>query len=79
MEVPAFASRLDKEHGILIRAGLHCAPEVHKLLGSDSTGAIRLSLGWCTTESDVDRAIEAVARVAGAGKVFKAAVGARPS
>ena len=79
MEVPAFASKLDKEHGILIRAGLHCAPEVHKLLGSDSTGALRFSLGWCTTEAEVDRAVDAVARVAGAGKVFSAAVGAPPS
>ena len=70
MEVPAFAKALDKDHGILTRAGLHCAPEVHRLLGSDGTGAVRLSLGWCTTEADIDRAIDAVAQVAGAGKVF---------
>ncbi len=78
MEVPAFATRLDKEHGILVRAGLHCAPEVHRILGSDGTGAARFSLGWCTTEADVDRALEAVAHVT-AGKVFSGAMEARPS
>jgi selenocysteine lyase/cysteine desulfurase len=57
----AFASRLDREHGILTRPGLHCAPEVHRLLGTDATGAVRFSLGWSSTEEDVDRAIESAA------------------
>jgi selenocysteine lyase/cysteine desulfurase len=79
MDVPSVAMRLDREHGILTRAGLHGAPEAHRLLGSDSTGAVRLSLGWCTTEEEVDRAIEAVAEVTGTGRIFSAAAEAPSS
>ena len=70
IDVPTLAARLDKEHGVLTRPGLHCAPEAHRILGTERTGAVRFSLGWSTTEAEVDRAIEAVARVAGARKVF---------
>ena len=62
---PALAAgRLDREHGVLCRAGLHCAPESHALLGTLGTGALRFSVGWATTEAEVDRAAEAVRRVA---------------
>jgi len=54
------AARLDREHGVLTRPGLHCAPEVHRVLGTDRTGAVRLSLGWSSTMADVERAISAV-------------------
>jgi cysteine desulfurase / selenocysteine lyase len=70
IDVPTLAARLDKEHGVLTRPGLHCAPEAHRVLGTDKTGAVRFSLGWSTTEQDVDRAVEAVAQVVGARKVF---------
>jgi selenocysteine lyase/cysteine desulfurase len=70
IDVPTLATRIDREHGILTRAGLHCAPEVHKLLGTAKTGAVRFSLGWSTTEEHVDRALNAVAEVVGVGKVF---------
>jgi len=59
------AHRLDREHGVLVRAGLHCAPETHRLLGSDRTGAVRFSLGWSSTPDDVQRAVHAVASVVG--------------
>jgi selenocysteine lyase/cysteine desulfurase len=52
------AYRLEQEWGVQGRAGLHCAPECHRVLGSLETGALRLSVGWATTEDDVDRAIE---------------------
>lgn len=58
------ALRLDGDWGVLVRAGLHCAPESHTLLGTERTGAIRFSLGWATTAADVDHAAAAVARVA---------------
>lgn len=60
------ARRLDRDHGVLVRPGLHCAPEVHRLLGTAETGAVRFSLGWASTAEDVDRALAAVeAAVAG--------------
>jgi cysteine desulfurase/selenocysteine lyase len=59
----ALAERLDREFGVLARPGLHCAPEAHRILGTEETGAIRFSVGWCTTAEDVDRALEGVASV----------------
>jgi cysteine desulfurase / selenocysteine lyase len=73
IDVPTLASRIDREHCVLTRPGLHCAPEVHKMLGTDKTGAVRFSLGWSTTVEHVDKAIEAVAQVVGVGKVHASA------
>jgi cysteine desulfurase / selenocysteine lyase len=70
VDVPTLAARLDKEHGVLTRPGLHCAPEAHRILGTDQTGAVRFSLGWSTTDEEVDHAIDAVAQVVGGKKVF---------
>jgi cysteine sulfinate desulfinase/cysteine desulfurase-like protein len=38
---------------------------VHRLLGTDDTGAVRFSLGSATTEAEVQRALDAVAQVLG--------------
>lgn len=54
----ALAERLDRDFGVCTRPGLHCAPEVHRLLGTLETGALRFSLGWASTEDDVERALE---------------------
>ncbi len=54
------AERLDREFGVLARPGLHCAPEVHRMLGTDAAGALRFSVGWSSTAADVDRAVEGV-------------------
>lgn len=59
------ARRLDREHGVLVRAGLHCAPESHGVLDTRGEGAVRFSVGWATTAAEVDRAVEAVAAVRG--------------
>lgn len=59
------AERLEREWGVMTRPGLHCAPEVHRLLGTVETGALRFSLGWASTEEDVDaaeRGVDAVVR-----------------
>jgi len=58
------ARALDREFGVLVRAGLHCAPETHALLGTLRTGAVRFSLGWRTTPLEVTRAVAAVAAIA---------------
>ena len=57
------ADRLEREHGILTRCGLHCAPSAHRTLGTFPRGTVRLSTGWFTTEEDIDRALAAVAAV----------------
>ena len=65
IDVPTLAARIDREHGVLTRPGLHCAPEAHRLIGTEQTGAVRFSIGWSTTEADIDRAITAVRAVLG--------------
>lgn len=59
---------LDGDHDVAARTGLHCAPLVHRDLGTAPDGSIRFSLGWNTTAIDVDRAADAVARTAARGK-----------
>ena len=54
---------LETEHGILTRCGLHCAPSAHKTLDTFPRGTVRFSLGFASTESDVDSALSAIAAV----------------
>lgn len=61
------ARRLERDHGVATRAGLHCAPEAHRVLGTEEGGAVRLSVGWATTAPEIDLAVEAVRAVCAAG------------
>ena len=56
-----FAAILDSQFHLHLRAGLHCAPRIHRQLNSDTTGgAVRLSLGATTPLDAVDRLAEAL-------------------
>jgi cysteine desulfurase family protein len=55
---------LDKDYGICVRAGLHCSPAAHGVLGTASRGTVRFSVGCFNTENDVIYAVEAVERTA---------------
>jgi cysteine desulfurase family protein len=56
---------LDVEHGIITRTGLHCAPRVHEGIGTTEIhGTVRFAPGIFTTDSDIERAIAAVAETA---------------
>lgn len=57
------ALRLDREFGIMTRAGLHCAPLAHKALGTFPQGTTRLSPGIFTTEKEIDFTIDAVKKL----------------
>lgn len=58
------AGLLDRRFGIQGRAGLHCAPEAHQVMGTVETGAFRMSLGWASTSEDIERTVEALRFVA---------------
>lgn len=60
LDPATLAHRLDQEHGVQTRAGIHCAPEVHAILGTSREGAVRFSLGWASSEEDVDAAVKGV-------------------
>lgn len=51
---------LNVEAGIATRAGAHCAPLMHKALGTEQQGAVRFSFGWFNTAEEVDVAIAAL-------------------
>ncbi|MCL6431205.1 MAG: aminotransferase class V-fold PLP-dependent enzyme [Anaerolineae bacterium] len=52
--------RLDEEHGILCRVGLHCAPAAHRTMGTFPTGTVRFGLGALNTADEVDASLAAV-------------------
>jgi selenocysteine lyase/cysteine desulfurase len=55
--------RLDEEHGILSRVGLHCAPSAHKTIGSFPEGTVRLAPGIFTTPKHINDTILAIRKI----------------
>ena len=56
--------RLDYEHGIVTRSGLHCAPLAHRTIGTLHQGACRLSPGYFSTDMEIEKVIQAVDKIA---------------
>ncbi len=54
---------LDTSFALAIRPGLHCAPYVHRNLGTYPDGTVRLSPGAFSTESDIDSLINALGEI----------------
>ena len=54
------AFELETDYGILTRCGLHCAPSAHRTLDTFPRGTVRFSLGFASTEEDVDAALAAI-------------------
>jgi selenocysteine lyase/cysteine desulfurase len=44
---------LQNSYGIVTRTGLHCAPLIHRFIGSDPGGTVRISVSPFTTEEDI--------------------------
>ena len=59
------ADALGQEYGIMVRVGLHCAPNAHRTLGTYPTGTIRFSFGWHNTPRQVDTALSALRELCG--------------
>lgn len=55
---------LSQGYGIATRPGAHCAPRMHKALGTAEVGAVRFSFSFYNTEEETDEAIRAVAEIA---------------
>lgn len=54
---------LDQAFEIAIRPGLHCAPYIHKSIGSYPDGLVRVSPGAFNTIDDIDRLADALNEV----------------
>ena len=64
MEPSDVGLRLDENHGIMCRVGLHCAPAAHRTIGTFPVGTVRFGLGALNTVDEVDAAVAAVEQLA---------------
>lgn len=64
--VQELAMILDSEFGIEARAGLHCAPLIHKALGTFPEGTLRISFSTATPDDSLATAIAAMREIADA-------------
>ena len=60
MDCAQVAFRLDREYGICMRAGLHCAPLAHRTVGSFPRGSLRASMGPFNTEEEIEQTLSAL-------------------
>jgi selenocysteine lyase/cysteine desulfurase len=61
--VADLAFLLDRNHGVMARAGLHCAPAAHRSIGTFPQGTLRLSPGFFNTEGEIQAVLAALARI----------------
>lgn len=64
LAAPELGGILDQAFDIAVRPGLHCAPYIHRSLGTFPDGTIRVSPGPFSTEADIDQLSGALAEVA---------------
>lgn len=53
-----------EEYAICTRPGAHCAPLMHRALGTEKQGVVRFSFGYANTLDEVKIAVEAVRKIA---------------
>jgi selenocysteine lyase/cysteine desulfurase len=57
---------LDSAYRVQVRAGLHCAPLMHRALGTlEGGGTVRFSLGAFNTSAEIDTVLRAMSEIAG--------------
>ena len=54
---------LDQAFDIAVRPGLHCAPYIHRSLGTFPEGTVRVSPGPFNTKEDIDHLAKALAEI----------------
>jgi len=54
---------LDQSFQIAVRSGYHCTPLAHEAAGTKETGAVRASVGYYTSDEDVEAFIEAIKEI----------------
>jgi cysteine desulfurase / selenocysteine lyase len=56
--------KLDEQHSIAVRGGIHCAPLLHEAIGTCTAGGVRVSPGSGTTVSQIDLFLDAIKALA---------------
>lgn len=57
------ADILNRRYSIAVRAGLHCAPLTHKMLGTEETGAVRASMSYFNNSNDIAALANAIKNI----------------
>ena len=57
------ANILNEKYDIYVRGGYHCAPMKHKALGTITQGAVRASISYFNTFSDIQKLINAIRHI----------------
>lgn len=52
--------KLDNKYNIMVRSGLHCAPNAHQLMGTKETGTLRIGIGYFNEKKDIDKLVKAL-------------------
>ena len=56
---------LAQYYGIAVRGGIHCAPLMHRFLGTEKQGAVRFSFSWYNEMEEAEQAVLALREIAG--------------
>jgi selenocysteine lyase/cysteine desulfurase len=56
-----------ERYEVITRAGGHCAPLIHRRLGTEETGLVRASFGWFNTMEEVRLCLEALGELVKGG------------
>lgn len=56
---------LESAFKIIVRSGLHCAPLIHKSLGTYPKGSLRASVSYFTTHEEIDSFADALRQISG--------------
>lgn len=59
------AHLLDSGFGVATRSGLHCAPLIHRYLGTADSGTVRASISFFNTAADIEALCAAVRQITG--------------
>lgn len=57
------ADKLWSEYAIAVRSGIHCAPLIHRALGTDKQGTVRCSFSRFNTMAEVQIALKAIKEI----------------
>ena len=61
----AVCDELAQYYGIAVRGGIHCAPLMHRFLGTEKQGAVRFSFSWYNEMEEAEQAVLALREIAG--------------
>ncbi|MBK5253905.1 MAG: aminotransferase class V-fold PLP-dependent enzyme [Peptostreptococcaceae bacterium] len=64
MDAATVSDELAYRYGIATRAGAHCAPRIHRAMGTVEQGAVRFSWSYFNTKQDTEVAIAAIKEIA---------------